>query len=178
MRKLTAAEVTFSVEIEADENCSETEIRGSFATDEPDMDRETADEIIRRLRRGEVEAWCGVVVTASWEHDGETYVGRDSLWHCSLNDDYTAEVVAEHHDMREEALDDLNRTLEAECARVSSLARALAPVERVQLSPHLDLWMRGARYGEVVKRTRLYTHVRLDATGRVVKLAHCDVTPC
>lgn len=49
--------------------------------------------------------------------------------------------------------------------------------ERVQLAPHLDWWMRGARYGEVVKRTRLYTHVRLDATGRVVKLAHGDVSP-
>ena len=49
--------------------------------------------------------------------------------------------------------------------------------ERVQLSPHLDWWMRGARYGAVVKRTRLYVYVRLDATGRVIKLAHCDVTP-
>ncbi len=48
---------------------------------------------------------------------------------------------------------------------------------RVQLKPHLDWWMRGARYGAVVKVTRLYTHVRLDATGRVVKLAHCDVEP-
>jgi hypothetical protein len=125
MRKLTAAEVTFEVTIEADENCSEREIRGSFATDEPDLDRQTADEIIRRLNNGEVEAWCGVVVKAAWEFDGQRYEGVDSLWHCSLDDSYTAEVVAEHHDMREQALDDLNRALEQECKRGSRLARKL-----------------------------------------------------
>jgi len=47
--------------------------------------------------------------------------------------------------------------------------------KRVQLHPSTDWWMRGAKYGVVVKVTRLYTHVKLDVTGRVVKLAHCDV---
>ena len=125
MRKLTAAEVTFTVEIEADENASEKEIRGSFATDEPDLDREQADEILERLNNGEVEAWCGVVVKATWEFDGETYEGVDSIWHCTLSDDYTAETVAEHHCMRDEALDALNAELERACKRGSRLARKL-----------------------------------------------------
>lgn len=46
----------------------------------------------------------------------------------------------------------------------------LAPGDRVQLHPATDLWMRGARYGEVVKVTNKSYHVRLDATGKVVRL--------
>jgi len=41
---------------------------------------------------------------------------------------------------------------------------------RVQLHPATDWWMRGARFGEVVKIGRKLIHVRLDANGRVVKL--------
>lgn len=125
MRKLTAAEVTFTVEVEADECATEADIRGSFATDEPDLDRETADEIIRRLRRGDETAWCGVVVKATWAFDGRTYEADDSIWGCSLDDSYTAEVVAESYGMREEALAQLNRDLEVECLRATRLARKL-----------------------------------------------------
>ncbi len=122
IRKLTAAEVTFEVTIEAED----TPVRGNFmATDEPDLDKAEEGALLARLERGEVEAWCGVIVTATWEHDGLTYEGRDSLWGCSLNDSYTAAVVAEHHGMQEQALDDLNRTLEAAVTKGSKLARTL-----------------------------------------------------
>lgn len=124
LRKLTAAEVTFEVYTQPDD-INEREIRGSFATDEPDLDKQQADEIIRRLNDGDETAWCGVVVKATWEHDGVEYTGRDSIWHCTLGDDYTAETVAEHHGMRDNALDDLNRTLEAAVTRGSKLARTL-----------------------------------------------------
>lgn len=42
--------------------------------------------------------------------------------------------------------------------------------ERVQLHPATDLWMRGARYGSVVKIGRLLVSVRLDATDRTVNM--------
>ena len=122
LRKLTAAEVTFEVTIEAED----TPVRGNVcASDEPDLDKAEEDAVLARLERGEVEAWCGVVVTATWEHDGVEYTGRDSLWGCSLDDSYTAAIVAESHGMQEQALDDLNRTLEAAVTRGSKLARAL-----------------------------------------------------
>lgn len=41
---------------------------------------------------------------------------------------------------------------------------------RVQLAAHTDLWMRGARYGEVILVTAKKVHVRLDATDRTVSL--------
>ena len=42
---------------------------------------------------------------------------------------------------------------------------ALTIGDRVQLHPASDWWMRGARYGEVVKLGRKYVHVRLDRNG-------------
>ncbi len=125
LRKLTAAEVTFDVRIEADECASEKEIRGSFATDEPDLDKQQADEILERLNSGDETAYCGVIVTATWEHDGVEYTGDDSIWGCTLSDDYTAETVAEHHGMRETALERLNGTLAAACLTGAKLARKL-----------------------------------------------------
>lgn len=125
LRKLTAAEVSFFVTTEADEYANEKEIRGSFATDEPDLDREQCDEILERLNSGDIEAYCGVIVTATWECDGVEYTGRDSLWGCTLSDDYTAATVAESHGMRDEALADLNSNLEAAVTKGSKLARTL-----------------------------------------------------
>lgn len=46
---------------------------------------------------------------------------------------------------------------------------------RVELSPSTDWWMRGARYGEIVKPgKRGMMHVKLDATGRTVRV-HADL---
>lgn len=45
-----------------------------------------------------------------------------------------------------------------------------AAAYRVALAPHTDWFMRGARYGDVVTVGRKYLHVRLDATGKVVRL--------
>ena len=41
---------------------------------------------------------------------------------------------------------------------------------RVALAPHTDLFMRGARYADLLKVGRKYLHVRLDATGQTVRL--------
>lgn len=49
------------------------------------------------------------------------------------------------------------------------------PGQRVELHPATDWWMRGARYGDVVNVGRSYVRVRIDATGRVVKLHAADI---
>lgn len=41
---------------------------------------------------------------------------------------------------------------------------------RVALAAHTDWFMRGARYGDVITVGRKYLHVRLDMTGRIVRL--------
>lgn len=42
---------------------------------------------------------------------------------------------------------------------------------RVQMPVHTDAWMMGDRYGEVVKVTSRSVHVKLDKSGRTVRLA-------
>lgn len=122
MRKLTAAEVTFEVLVEAED----MPVRGHFASGDDELDRADEQAIIDRLDRGEVEAWCGVVVEATWEApDGTTYTGRDSIWGCSLDDTYTREVVAEEYGMRENALDDLNQRIACRVQAAKRLESAL-----------------------------------------------------
>lgn len=39
--------------------------------------------------------------------------------------------------------------------------------DRVQIHPAADAWVRGDRYGEVVKVGRTIVHVRMDRSGRI-----------
>lgn len=51
--------------------------------------------------------------------------------------------------------------------------RGIEPGERVELSPHLDLWMRGAKYGTVKRRSGAFAIVKLDrltATKRIHRM--------
>ena len=41
---------------------------------------------------------------------------------------------------------------------------------RVELHPGMDAWMAGDRYGTIVKVTRQRIHVRLDKSGRTLRL--------
>ena len=41
---------------------------------------------------------------------------------------------------------------------------------RVQMHPATDAWMRGERYGTIVKVTRAYWHVKLDASKRITRV--------
>ncbi len=41
--------------------------------------------------------------------------------------------------------------------------------ERVEISPSCDLWMQGARYGEVTRVTTEIVYVKLDRTGKRYK---------
>jgi hypothetical protein len=45
------------------------------------------------------------------------------------------------------------------------------PDQRIELHPATDLWMAGARYGDVVKVGSKYVHVQLDRVKGVKKIA-------
>ena len=42
--------------------------------------------------------------------------------------------------------------------------------DRVQIHPATDAWMRGDRYGEIVKVGRTLVHVKMDRSGRTLRL--------
>lgn len=124
MRKLTLEDVTISVTTEEED----VPVRdNALASGDADADREEEDAILARLKRGDYEAWCRVIVTATWEApDGNEYTGQDSLGCCVLGDGYTAEQCAEHHDMAEQALNDLNQRLACIVSKARRLKEALS----------------------------------------------------
>ena len=42
--------------------------------------------------------------------------------------------------------------------------------DRVELAPHLDRWMMGDRFGEIVKIGRRYLHVQLDRSDKTINV--------
>lgn len=42
--------------------------------------------------------------------------------------------------------------------------------QRVQLHPATDWWMRGARFGEIVKLGKKYLHVKLGVNTRTIRV--------
>lgn len=56
----------------------------------------------------------------------------------------------------------------------------LQPGDRVEIAPHYDLWMRGARYGSVTRTTWrdgvTVVSVRMDRTDRVARFPEADLT--
>ena len=43
--------------------------------------------------------------------------------------------------------------------------------DRVQTHPGTDSWMSGDRYGEIVKLGRIFIHVKMDRSGKVLKFS-------
>jgi hypothetical protein len=101
IRNLTESEVQFKLIVEQDD----TPVRGNaMATDEPELDREAEDEILRRLDSGDVWAWAHVRVIASWRG----FEGSDSLGGCSYADEEDFKKGGYYDDMKAEALHALN----------------------------------------------------------------------
>lgn len=107
IRQLTESEVKFSVELESEF----TDVRGNFmVTDEPEKDKEAEDEILRRLDNGETEAWCTIVVKATWKE----FSGVATLGGCSFESkDLQNQVdeTVEDHGMKVDALKALNESI-------------------------------------------------------------------
>jgi hypothetical protein len=92
---LTADEVSFSTRVEPDDVPPET-----------DMDPDTREDILAR-RELDSDAWCGVIVIATWRG----FTARAAIWGNSLHAEYTARDVAEEHGLRDDALDSLNQAI-------------------------------------------------------------------
>lgn len=125
VRKLTMADVTFSVELEPED------LPVDFESGDPEYreeEKKQEREIIRRLDQGDTEAWCCVVVTAEWEG----IKGTATLGVCSYGpgDGYTIEREAnetvEEHGMRKEALDDLNKELQRKADRCAAFLKKVS----------------------------------------------------
>lgn len=113
---LTEADVEFEIECLPEH----IPVRGNaMASDDPDLDREQEDSIIRDLENGNEWAWCCVKVTASWNG----FVGTDYLGGCSYKSEEDFKACDYFEDMKGEALSDLNSHLE-------SLVGSLSPIIR------------------------------------------------
>lgn len=126
-RKLKADEVTFTVTVEQ-ENIP---VRGNcMASGDDAFDRECEDEIIQALDRGDIEAWCYILVTAEWEGSK----GHGSLGGCSFMSGTHQPVQAQitetidEHGLREQALDSLNASVERQALRCLDIIEKLKVV--------------------------------------------------
>lgn len=134
-RKLTAKDVSFTVSIEPEDHCS---VRGNaMASDDPDADRELEDQILDSLNRGNVEAWCTIVVKAIYTMGDDSIEGVDTLGCCSFLEPIEVDgetwsiqrQIDEHvsaHGMRDEALRDLNAEIKRQRAAARKLLRQTA----------------------------------------------------
>jgi hypothetical protein len=48
--------------------------------------------------------------------------------------------------------------------------------QRVQISPAYDAWLQGDRFGEVIKVTAKTVYVKLDKSGRTLRIPHTRPT--
>lgn len=115
-RKLKLDEVTVQIDVEPDPNlpCFN---EGKHAEDEED--RRASREIRARVAQGDTYAWCRILVTVSW---GE-FEGYDSLGGVSLEDEADLLQTIECHGMKEEALDALQKSMEATYLKLHGLLR-------------------------------------------------------
>ena len=116
MRQLTPEEVTFTLEVEPE---WEIAIIGNCSAISKEIDRETAEWIGEQIEAGNEWAWCYVIVRAQWEG----FEGMDSLGGCSYmsEEEFTA-PGGYYEDMKQQALDDLNRIIAETSSRLEILA--------------------------------------------------------
>lgn len=104
MRKLTAADVTFYVQIEPEDIEPEG---NAIVSGDDDFDKEVIDGINERLRDGDLWAWGCVKVGARWKDwTGVAYLGC-----CSYENEEGFKKDGYFEQMKKEALDDLNSTV-------------------------------------------------------------------
>jgi hypothetical protein len=101
MRALKAEEVEFSLTIE------DEDIPMDFDSGEPEKDEALKKELRDRLDRGDLWAWCCVKVTAKWK----TWEGVDYLGGCSYDGEEDFKKDGHWEDMKDQALEDLNKKI-------------------------------------------------------------------
>jgi hypothetical protein len=124
LRQVQASDVTFELDVDPDESDPADSLASGPADDDPTL----VPGILARLEAGDHTAWCGVGVTATWiSGTGERIRAGDSVWGCSLDDEYTAEVCAREHGLYENAVAQLNEDIADAVERAERLALELRP---------------------------------------------------
>ena len=122
LRKLTLDEVQITYEVQPEEMIS---VEGHFASDEPEKDREQERLIVEAVNAGYVEAWCTLVVKASWQHWSAIDVLGGVSFDAGLSPEELkrqVEQMIEGHGMKSEALDSLQKLLETDSRLLAQLA--------------------------------------------------------
>jgi hypothetical protein len=106
-RRLTLSRKAMEFTIAVDDD--DTEVRGSFASDDADADEALAKDIIARRDRGDVWAWCYVRVQVTYtDAEGRVWRGQDTLGACSYKDEKDFRSEGGYYpDMCDRAFDDL-----------------------------------------------------------------------
>jgi len=103
IHELQKNEIQFIVSIETEE----VSIFDHFDSGDSSSDREMEKNIIRRLDRGDLWAWCIVIVVAKY---GDIS-GMDHLGCCSYKDENEFRECGYYNDMCDRALEDLNKRI-------------------------------------------------------------------
>lgn len=113
IRKLTANEVKFQITVEEED----IPVRGNAcATDDPVADKEIEDYIFEELSRGNIAAWCCIMVRATWNG----FTGRACLGGNSYQSE--EEAIADCGEaLKDEALDDLNKEIAETLQTIATL---------------------------------------------------------
>ena len=122
----TIDRVTYELRIEEED----VPVRGNaMASGDDDLDRKYEDEILDRLDRGDLWAWCQVTVTAKITVEDQRFEGWDALGGCSYrNVEEFIQPGGYWEDMRHQALLDLASNLERAVARGKIAQSALEAI--------------------------------------------------
>ncbi len=115
------------IKIRLDVEQEDLPVRGNaLASGDPAEDKRVEDEILRRLRRGEVWAWCWVRVTARVEIEGEVFLGTASLGGCSYENEEDFKATSGYYeDLKKEAIEDLKTSMSAAVKRAGPAQHGL-----------------------------------------------------
>ena len=105
IRPLREDEVRFKISIVPEH----IPVRGNaLASGDPAIDRAAEEAILARLDQGDIWAWCTVFLTARWRG----FDDFDVLGCCSYEDEEDFKRCDYYADMKDRALEELNRKLQ------------------------------------------------------------------
>lgn len=119
--------IEYSFRIEREEDVP---VRGNaLASGDDEQDRKAEDEILERLERDDILAWCTAIVTARVVGEHHAFQGTATLGCCSyVTEDELKRDVFEHYDLKGEALDDLRRDLQTRIGIGTEAAKILKAI--------------------------------------------------
>jgi len=112
-RKLKASEVVVRLEVKPED----VSVSGSFASGEPERDREQEREVLARLNRGDEWAWFCAKVTVSWG----SFSATEHLGCCSYASEEDFKKGGYYDDMVTNALEELNQQVAAAWTEIAKL---------------------------------------------------------